>query len=57
MHDPLHSHWTVPQVIAALPELRRLDEGSDLLAFQMAGKGEVYKVTRIKPNAKKKNGK
>jgi hypothetical protein len=37
MADALHSNWTVPQVLAALPGLRRLDDGSDLLAFRVAG--------------------
>jgi len=37
MNDPLNSNWTVPQVLAVLTELRRLDDGSDLLAFRVAG--------------------
>lgn len=37
MADGLHSNWTVPQVLTALPELRREDDGSDLLAFRVIG--------------------
>jgi hypothetical protein len=37
MADPLDSNWTVPQVLAALPGLRRVDDGDDLLAFRVAG--------------------
>jgi hypothetical protein len=37
MADGHHSNWTVPQVLTALPELRRVDDGSDLLAFRVIG--------------------
>lgn len=37
MDKALYSIWTVPQVLAALPRLRRLDDGSDLLAVRVAG--------------------
>jgi hypothetical protein len=37
MDDALHSNWTVSQVLAALRGVRRVDGGSDLLAFRVAG--------------------
>jgi hypothetical protein len=35
--NALESNWTVPEVLAALPGLRRVDDGTDLLAFRVAG--------------------
>lgn len=37
MADPLHSAWTIEQVLAALSGLSRVDDGADLLACRVAG--------------------
>jgi hypothetical protein len=37
MRDNLHSSWTIQEILAALPEFRRIDDGGDLLAFRLAG--------------------
>jgi hypothetical protein len=37
MADALDSNWSVPQLLAALPDVRRVDDGADLLAFRIAG--------------------
>jgi hypothetical protein len=41
MAAALHSNWTVPRVLAALPGVRRLDDGADLLAFRVAGASQT----------------
>jgi hypothetical protein len=43
--DVLRSNWTVPQVLAALPGVRRVDDGSDLLAFRVAGASPTRRVS------------
>jgi hypothetical protein len=35
MPDALHSNWTIPQILVALPGLLRVDDGSDLLACRV----------------------
>ena len=37
VQDNLRSHWSVPELLAQLPDFRRVDDGSDLLAFRLAG--------------------
>ena len=38
MDDSLRSNWEIPQIVSALPGLRRVDEGGDLMACRIAGK-------------------
>ena len=44
MADALHSNWSVPQVLAALTGVRRVDAGADLLAFRVAGESPTRTV-------------
>lgn len=37
MEDHLSSNWSALGLLAALIEFRRIDDGSDLLAFRLAG--------------------
>lgn len=37
MADALHSKWTIPQVLAAFPDVVRVDSGGDLLAARVRG--------------------
>lgn len=37
MSDPLRSNWSLDNLLAQLPGLRRVDDGGDLLAFRVAG--------------------
>lgn len=37
MSDRLRSNWSVPRLLAALPHLKRLDDGTDLLACRLSG--------------------
>ncbi|WP_144043587.1 hypothetical protein [Rhodopirellula baltica] len=35
--DPLSSNWTIEEVLKALPDVDRVDELGDMLAFRVAG--------------------
>jgi hypothetical protein len=37
VRDKLRSNWSVPVLRATLPEFQRTDDGTDLLAFRVAG--------------------
>ena len=37
MSDPLATNWSIDTILGELPEVRRVDDGSDLLAFVAAG--------------------
>ncbi len=37
MAEIVGSRWSIPQILTALPGLRRLDDGTDLLACRVAG--------------------
>jgi hypothetical protein len=37
MRDILRSNWSIAVILAELPEFRRIDDGTDLLAFRLAG--------------------
>jgi len=39
-NDPLQSNWSIPEVLAAVPNYRRTDDGVDLLACRIAGEHE-----------------
>ena len=37
MPDPLATNWSLNTVLQSLPDVNRVDDGSDLLAFRVAG--------------------
>lgn len=38
MRDMLRTNWTIEPLVAALRDFRRTDDGTDLLAFRVAGR-------------------
>jgi hypothetical protein len=44
MRDLLRTNWTIEPLLAALRDFRRVDDGTDLLAFRVAATGRQRSV-------------